>query len=90
MDCFKILIERRKKILFPLDKTGKEQEDEQTKVNISSSKIHALDHFDRTESTFNHHLFLEQTRLMGELSALFQKMFDAWNARNNQFTSLLE
>jgi hypothetical protein len=87
MDSFKILIEWRKTILFSSDK---EQEDVQAKVIISSSKIYALDQNDRTESTFNYYLFLEQTRLMGKLSALFPKIFDAWKARNDQYTLLLK
>ncbi len=87
MDSFKILLEWRKKILSPIDK---EQEDQQTKYNILSGKTHALHQNDSAELTFNYHLFLEQTRLMGELSALFQKIFDAWKARKDQYASLLK
>ena len=60
-------------------------------VNISRSEINALHQNVRTAKSFDslHYLFLEQTRLMGELSELFQKIFGAWKAGNILFTALL-
>jgi hypothetical protein len=85
MNTFKIMIELGRKKVSPLD-----IELEKTLFNTLSGQINALDQSDRTEPTLSHHLLLEQTRLMGELSALIKKTIHAWKARNDQFTSLLK
>ena len=79
------MIELGRKKVSPLD-----IELEKTLFNTLSGQINALDQSDRTEPTLSHHLLLEQTRLMGELSALIKKTIHAWKARNDQFTSLLK
>jgi hypothetical protein len=85
MDASKKMIDLRKKLLSPLD-----IELDETLFNTLRGKINALDQNDMTEQTFSHHQFLEQTRLMGELSARIQETFHAWKAKNDQFTSLLK
>ncbi len=80
--------EDKTNLLLPLDK---EQEAWGTMVNTARSEIYALHQNVRTTTSFqsHQHLFLEQTRLMGELSDLFQKIFPAWRACDIPFTTLL-
>jgi hypothetical protein len=89
IDTVQTVVEGRKNTLPPLDKY---QEDWETPVNTLSGQINDLHQNVRTTTRFDtlHHLFLEQTRLMGELSALFQKMFHAWEIRISQFLLLLK
>ena len=80
--------EDKTNLLLPLDK---EQEAWETMVNTSRSEIYALHQNFRTAMSVqsHQHLFLEKTRLKGELSDLFQKIFRAWRACNIPFTTLL-
>ncbi len=59
-------------------------------VDTLISNLNALNQNERAELIFHYHLLLEQTRLMIELSALFQEIFHAWKAIIVQFTSLLQ
>jgi hypothetical protein len=72
IDAAQTVIEWRKNLLFPLHKG---LDDWDTMVNASRSDIKALYQNFRLTTCFDtlHPLFFEQTRLMPELSALFQK-----------------
>ena len=89
IDTAQTAVEGRKHTLPPIDKY---QEDWETHINTLSDQVNDLHQNARTTMRFVtiQHLFLEQTKLMGELSALFQEIFHTWEDRISRFLVLLK
>ncbi len=83
------MVEGRENTLAPFNKN---QEDCETLLITLSGRINVLHQNVGTTTCVItlQHLLLEQTRLMGELSALFQKTSQAWEAQNSLFPLLLK